>query len=374
MDVDASPMHEFARDLIRNGVAVIKLFNSSEVEAYRRKYTNMFRSVPELVHPVFEWANDTKDNSTFVMGGFGAFGLASSFHHPAVRAMRMDMSIRTRDYLRTFIKQLPEVVGKKRGLEQLIDRVSVRVTGSSTSAEEWHRDQSPHRPDETPNNVDVVLGGWVNLDDKQSQFFSCHQKTHTLPPGKTGFAAVTKEEAARAKANKTAIEIPPGHWVVFYQNLVHEVNPTKSKLHSLRQYIGFRITTSTRSLFDDCWLDENLQKEYHNTILGQKQTRNWHKWVFVNQGVPPLPSGQYPPMYAKLHRVNHIQKLLDWVPQLKPCMLVADSIPDKTDERRKRRIPTALPVRFAPSLLDAHLPLYPAYSQEEIDLHTPRII
>src|SRR5207237_10896319 len=140
----------------------------------------------------------------------------------------------------------------------------LRRKGTAPTAELWHRDKSP-----TP---DTVFGGWVNLDLGNTQYFSCVPGTHNVTVEGAGFERFSPEEAMEFKAHKELIACPPGHWIAFNQLLVHEVLSKKAKQDSLRQYIGFRLTQETTPLFD--------------------LTR-----VFSEQGVPPLPSGQQPPLY-----------------------------------------------------------------------------
>ena len=65
---------------------------------------------------------------------------------------------------------------------------------------------------------------------------------------------------------------------------------------SHKLYIGWRITESSKPLFD-------------------------HSKIFEDQGIPYIPSGQLPPIYAKLHMVNHKHKVIDFSKTVHPKLL-----------------------------------------------------
>lgn len=215
----------------------------------------LIKSPPEFKDP----------NGPLTLGGFGALAIPSSFHHPNIRFIRHKVYNIVKPQLKKYFSNHSYV-------ELLFDRVSIRRVGSSTSAESWHRDVCP---DSLPE--DIILGGWINLDPSghPNQTFSCVPGTHKDKTTKTGFAK-TKE----VPKNSKIYEVPPGHIILFHQNILHEVKAQKTKIESHRLYIGWRLTNSTKPLYD-------------------------HSLVIQNQSVPKIPSGQIPPMYAKLHWVNH---------------------------------------------------------------------
>lgn len=176
-----------------------------------------------------------------------------------------------------------------------MDRLSVRRTGTSTGAETWHIDQSPVVPGREAH-PDVVFGGWINLDATQDQFFSCKKGTHNRPyRGVSGFVGLSDKEQAAAKQSPTdTVRIPPGHFMIFHQTLTHEVLCKKATHDSIRLYVGFRLTISNRSLFDECAPDKTFAKVYPG---GFEFTRD----VVHGKAVPPIPSGQYPPMFSSNH-------------------------------------------------------------------------
>ncbi len=211
---------------------------------------------------ILRYAPEFLDHSgPLTLGGFGALGIPSSFHHPDIR------------FMRTLIYDLvkPQLKGTHKNLELLFDRVSVRRPNTSISKESWHRDICPNAKE-----GDVILGGWINLDPigTPPQYFSCSPGSQIDIEKNTGFV---KE---KEPSSKKVYEIPPGHIILFHQNILHEIKPQKNKTFSYRLYLGWRLTNHEDPLFDN-------------------------DSIIKHQSLPYLPSGQLPPMYAKLHWVNH---------------------------------------------------------------------
>ena len=223
-----------AQQLVRDGYAVVPLFTRAEVLDWNSRLLAEFKHFPEYV--------DAEHVSMYVDGGFGALVNPGSFHNPTVRALRVEIAKRTREFfLQGCALMHPSDDMQQWRLEMLMDRLSLRPKGSSTTSESWHRDQSPTK--------DTVFGGWVNLDVDRVQHFSCNPRTHHESPGSLGFAALPPQLAAAAASNRTKVEIGSGSWIVFFQNLVHEVTKVKQTADSMRLYVGFRITKSMQPLF-----------------------------------------------------------------------------------------------------------------------------
>jgi hypothetical protein len=255
------------------------------------------------------------DTTLYVLGAFGALANPSSFHHPDVRFVRRYVYDHMVPHIR---KMFP---GKK--IELLLDRVSIRKAGTTVPGEKWHRDICETKPE-----GDIILGGWVNLDPDDTQEFSCVPGTHTDPFDSKGFCPIKNPEEYKAK--KVIYPIKPGEVILFHQNIVHEIKSKKYKKDSRRLYIGWRITDRTDPLFD-------------------------HSKVIEEQGVPYIPSGQLPPIYAKLHMVNHKQKVIDFSKTVHPGLLG----------------PNGLVIRYLPSLKQLGVPLWPPYTRSDLEILRP---
>lgn len=260
-----------------------------------------------------------------VLGGFGALGNPSSFHHPQIRTLRA-IAKRTlgRHVFGPYCKLRFEAgqLDVLR-LEALFDRLCLRAPHfGAVSRESWHRDLYEGRPlpRSLPGGVaDEIFGGWINLNnDGVPQSLACilgshlprpsgHQAQGYAPIAPTEHAALDRQLAAQARTHGTTgaasalrvdvqghVIVPPGHAVVFLQGVVHMVAPSqgdKTRTQpDLRLYIGHRLTTETVPL-------------HRNTTE-----------VIDTGGVPFLPSGQFPPMYSPNHYMRFAlsSKYRDW--------------------------------------------------------------
>lgn len=271
----------------------------------------------------------------FVLGGFSALCNPSSFHNPFVRSLRMCAMKELIPLFSEFINMLPNPSQWK--LEQIIDRMLFRPAGISATAESWHRDEASLALDD-----DKIFGGWWNFDD-YSQFFSCVPSTHTDVNGHSGFAPIkNKKDVEFYNKNKIKVEIPPGHIIIFYENIVHEVLSKKYKHDMYRLFLGWRLTKSKDPLYP---VESRLE----------------------NQDVMPLKSNQIPPMYATLHWTNWRNKIVSFTDNFKPICTESKKVSSGKDKDK-----TYIVVhKHMWSLKDYGFKLYPIYSIHEKNMHIP---
>ena len=260
------------------------------------------------------------------------------------------MYSRALPYFQALIHTMPP--GTK--LEQIIDRVQLRQPGDTPSPESWHRDTCNIQPSCSCADGDHMFGGWLNLD-LQDQGFSCVLGTHQ--PGHNdgrGFATITdKAEKKLYSQRKSRVAIPPGHLIVFYANIVHEVLATKRKELSARMYCGWRLTRSSQPLFPAVETKPGEWKhDLHTTLTAQD--------------LVPLPSGQTPPMHAKLHWVNYAEtKLQPWsLANIKPQYLIERTM--KSSGKTYTVVPQFL--HQPPGVL-----YFPPYTERDIESHVPHV-
>ena len=231
-----------------------------------------------------------------VLGGFGALGNPSSFHHPTMQRLRHSVKKNISNPLFKAWSKDPAA-----NLEMLFDRVCVRCRDfGSVSKESWHRDiyDGPKFNLRALPPGDEIFGGWLNLSDRDTHFVAILGSHKGLEAKEAqqregGFAKVqaSVSKALDAEALKQAnkrwemlttnesghIVVPPGHMLVFYQKMLHAVaGGMQPQDPQLRVFFGHRVTTDTIPLFP---LDE----------------------VLANNSVPRIPSGQMPPMYSGNH-------------------------------------------------------------------------
>lgn len=289
----------------------------------------------DMMNTIKKFPEYKPDTKMWVMGGFSAFCNPASFHNPFVRVMRMCAMKEMIPFFKEYINILPNP--KQWKLEQIIDRLLYRPAGISATAESWHRDEAS-----LAHDTDKILGGWWNFDDT-SQYFSCVPGTHKGIRGHAGFAPIKdKKEKELYNKNKVKVEIPPGHIMIFYEHLVHEVLAKKVKHDMYRLFLGWRITKSIDSLYP---LD----------------TR------FKDQSVMPLKSNQIPPMYAVLHWTNWRNKITKFSENFKDICIEAKRVKNGKDKGKTYDVVH----RNMWSLKEYGFPLYPDYSKEEIAIYKP---
>ena len=221
--------------------------------------------------------HDKKHVQLFVLGGFAAMGHPTSFHHKRVRKLRSHCAEKASPILQKF-QEFTKIPYK---LEVLFDRLMIRKRGQEPGKETFHRDVSKSKE---LQKQDCIFGGWVNLDDVPQGFRCCpgtHKTTSVweLQQGckkNKGFALIPKDEHASYNKKVKHVVIPPGHGVLFFQHIVHEVYNSEAADDMYRLFTGYRLTLSTKALFD-------------------------RQRVFDKFEVPRLPSGQMPAMCSRNH-------------------------------------------------------------------------
>jgi hypothetical protein len=327
-------MSAFQTTLMTLGYVV---FPTPLADAARRRQAqegirNMLREAPELLNP-------DPDDKTWKpqLGGFAAAGIPTSFHHPFIRWLR--------EVIMSVLLEMDVLPIEGRKLEQVIDRVLYRVLEETPSAESLHRDEAIKA---LPG--DVIFGGWVNLDDTP-QYFSCAPGTHKEVGNQNfGFAKIeSPEEQAKYRRLMTRVEIPPGHAIVFYERIVHEVLAIKATQTSMRLFLGWRVTDSDQPLF------------------GKQTTLDWLR----EQAAPLIKSGQKPAQYPSCYTnfPRNFAKLTAWsertfVPECLYTHTVGGT--GKFAGTRWRRVRANMH-----SLLTYGLPLHKAYEPQEIAVLMP---
>lgn len=361
-------------DLLTLGVAVVRAFDDSGRRHWEERLYEAMDSFPE-----YRVKGVTAQR---VLGGFGALGNPSSFHHPEVRLFRrMRKKLIFRPLLAAFVKRrFGCAAGRGVLLEALFDRLCVRCEAfNRPSAEVWHRDIYAAEkfslrplPRSLPGGArDLIFGGWTNLDHREQRFIGLlgtHVEGFTSTSEAEGFAEFSKEEIARfrfearlaAQANgrygntvrtdaRGHVRIPPGHCIVFQQQLVHSVvSGLQPDTPALRVYHGLRLTTERVPLFDIAAVVEN-------------------------GGVPRIPSGQMAVMFSPNHYqyfATH-ERYRTWGERTfkQQCLyrrVTKANVPYHTPGSQGNRNRAANAGRYMPSLTEMGLwdPRY-AYSERE---------
>eukprot|EP00798_Chlamydomonas_sp_ICE-L_P023483 gene23483-biopygen11158 len=211
---------------------------------------------------------------------------------------------------------------------KIMDRMMFRTRGKVVASESWHRDEAPEAADE-----DDVFGGWINLDDTDHHF-SCIPGSHKGVSKHSGFG----KEKVVDSANKEKIRVPPSHIIIFFERILHEVNRSNVPPKGIvRLFLGWRLTNSTRSLYD-------------------------LKDIFMNQAVPKLKSDQTPAMYSIYHRNVWVDALESFSATFKENCIVKDNL--------KGRDVKIVPMHMK-SLRSIGVPMYKEYTSRECLLYVP---
>lgn len=172
----------------------------------------------------------------YCLGGFAALANPASFHAPIIRKLRgacLGAAVRG-----AFRRALAEDTDIK--LEVLFDRLMIRQPWQKPAAEAWHRDLTPE-PIKKPG--DRIYGGWLNLDT-EPQYFSHVPGTHAVVAqvaGRTddvvkpaGHHRCTAEESTEYATKKKRLVVPPGHLIIFSQDIIHEIVAEGRPAESIR--------------------------------------------------------------------------------------------------------------------------------------------
>jgi hypothetical protein len=172
--------------------------------------------------------------------------------------------------------------------EMILDRWCIRVEGRALTREGFHRDHSPGGY--LPQRAEIY-GGWMNLSEDTTQYLwivpqarsRVNSDLKQLPfTAKTGFRPMDAAEAAQWEPQLRRVAVPPGHMLLFRQELPHKVPPERITKTSTRLFTAFRVIPGAAGKEE-----EPLIREIDRCL--------------EEQATPPLKSGQAPPMYANNH-------------------------------------------------------------------------
>lgn len=268
--------------LDKDGIEVYPVFRPDALSKVNRLVTEgVLLRAPEFLP-------DTTITIPRTLGGFGALGLSSSFHHPDVRRLRATILAKS---LPVLSQAFPTY-----NVQVLPDRVCSRLPGQSPQRELWHRDISPGC---APRSH--VLGGFLNLSDKPMHF-SCIPTTHRKDPYEgdaageqgNGYTLVHPVRVALYNKLRTLVEVPPGCFVCFFSNLIHEVHSSPAPEGYLKLFQGFYVTPSAVSLYDAMGFDASK--------------------AVADQAPFSTPSGQKPPLFSSNHQSIFKRKTFNAAP------------------------------------------------------------
>jgi hypothetical protein len=225
--------------LSTTGVTVMPIPKAGKINAAMAEY---FASIPER-----RSAGVPADDEV-AMSNYGILGEASAAHSPGARLAR-------KWHYRTVVPVVARFL-QAHGLpldewhfQQLLDRVMRRAPGKVPAGESAHRDQAIGA-----DPAGVVFGGWVQLAGAPSTF-SFVAGSHRTADGSFGSnrdGGFAKEPLQPNQAMKR-VTVPPGHLIMFWANILHEVSarkpPTQYRhLPNARVFVGGYLSPTGRAL------------------------------------------------------------------------------------------------------------------------------
>ena len=386
------PMHPslYGLGIGQSGVTVIPFADASQLDDLRGMLAAAFDSSPEF-KPFGVYGPSTFDNDNFVPveGGFAGLATPSSFHNECVRKIRMAAHV-------AVLRAGAIPIANDCAFEQIADRVMIRRSRKVPGVETWHRDVAKFS-----QPGDNVYGGWVNLDETESQFFSmCPWTADEISDGRNdGFETIVDTEAPFNIRRSVRVEIPPGCIMIFNERTIHEVlaispppGVTKARL-----FMGWRTTRSSDPI------TPNLQQRLHNQeALPLKSGQKDHAHMHPPPGAESLMrsivgSARYdakptdykypgpPPMYSPMHLTSRANaKLLENLgTHFKTAVLVVGGKRfANPDGELSRAFPAPNFLQTVPRFLlslrelnarDPSITMYPDYSATELSILWPNI-
>lgn len=287
---------------VSDDIVLVQVHRQEALADLRRRFRDAIASFPEY----------RDDAPRSILGGFGAFGVPSSFHGAFARQLRQDVNGPGE-------RALQPLMPSDTFIHQLYDRIRFRPAGVTFSGESWHRDVASSHLAVLPD--DIIFGGFVNFNDYPVHF--------TCVPGSSlrhgdatssGFARAEKPSPDQVRV----LEVSPGWMILFRQTILHCVTQSTSPpAGDYRQFVGFRITRSWDPAYDV------------TKIIAELTT-------------PRLPSGQWPRLYPSTYPNFYPEKLRVWA---------GENIKEDFFEWRKvKNVPTfSLPHFIKRGLVDANM-------------------
>ena len=316
--------------LQEHGWVTIPIYDEQALVCKKNAFVQALTSMPEFKDGQVMYEN----NRPFVLGAFSALGNPASFHNHMVRNTRIDCHRKAKALV------FDEFLGKNEAwrLEQTIDRMVYRPKGAIVGGESKHRDESKYAQ---PN--DLIFGGWINFDSFEHTLHACpgsHMDKEAIGSTK-GFNKIPQNSGHTI----SKIHVPPGHLLIFYERMVHEVANAKAKQKMHRIFIGFRLTTSNEALHKD-------------GTIGL-----CHDLLIMN--TMPIKSGQMSWMWTPNHWTFH-RKLIKKISQD-----LKDEVLEQLQVKSTGETFFAIP-RYMKSLRDYNMMgAYEKYDPKEVAMHIP---
>jgi len=341
-----------AQTLVARGAVAIPVIDPQWLPLMQVKFNKALQEFPEYLRdpkdPTLvqrpDQSTDGPQHIKYVLGSFGALGNPGSFHNSFVRNLRWRLHEQVVPLFSRMRAAGEDRLTNQHKVHVIPDRMRILTHDAKISAESWHRDTTPQK---FTLDDDIIFGGWVNLDPVKPQRLSALLDSHRVLPdlpealsttGHEGFATFSEDDQAMLtayrdtlKVDDTEVIVPPGHLLIFYQELIHEVVP--------RPKIGVRALAA----------NPDLARPEYRLFTAWRLTRDASALLptlpgnyFSDMEVPHLKSNQaarmYPPTYYEFGAPAGAEALYAWCKRQFSWAMCT-----RRDRFNKRIIPATLP-------------------------------
>lgn len=354
---------KYAKHLIKNGYVVLPL-SPQNAKTATDAYEEFLKSpLPEFSD---KFNNDraagNTDQPLHSAGAFGASPLASSYHHP--KPIKIDeiafdaaWNVLCRVCLSfglNYVSLIP-------------DRMCYRTERQPRDSA--HQDNTRGVLDAS----DKFYGGFINLNSpgEIDQFVTLVPGSHPSEPRFDGkdFTPPNKDSVKYWMGQMIDVKVPPGHMIIFAENIMHAVNGKKpGKIPIKRKFTAF-LLRRTKHQWCTCFEKYASQERLNRRI--QEGERHELCPIFKKQCDEQAPltfkGGKVAPFYPALWWVNFREKLVEFSEYFfKERILVTREV--KSGKCKGDRIVTVPEV--PPSLQE----LGSKYPESNFDRFVPRAI
>lgn len=337
-------VEELALQLLEDGYCMVPLLAAEELAWYNSAMQRMFDEFPECTP-------GNKLREPLIHGMSGCLGNPGAFHHPLLRRLRKLAMEAQMVVMGSFCEKykVMQVVGKRPYFELLADRVCVRIVGVTNvnrmrTGKPVHRDSTLNAKKVLSGLDSLIFGGWLNLNLCDQEFGAV--RGTQLYDGVWPDAYEIADPSAELE-RLVVYPVPPGHLLIFHQNIIHTVMKWTQPEPMLRMFVGCRLSGNNKPLFSS---------RSGGSLAVEK---------CMLQAPMRIKSGLYTPMYSYLKLFHDAAKLSAWSVRIFKDP-VLKQFHHKGGDENYRVVES--PMR---GLVDSGLQPFPAYTTEELAMYEP---
>ena len=322
-------------DLVNYGIDIVQIQNID----CKNIVQDIFTTMPEFVKPQNDFKivmtpSPYKLQTVYACDYNGNLAVASSFHHPAVRKLRVTIF---NQMLPFFREKFPQ---KGLYIQMVFNQLTAQRMGTISYNECIRLVKEPRWRDKEKMNT--YYTGWINLNEDYDYILSAVPGDLDINKGVDYFVREQKNYEDYLASAKKEYTVKMGQLILMHKNLLRNQFNGKVPKTNFRLNIGWRISNNATNAYDEDELDE----------------------YFTTFSSPYIFEHGFPSMYPNTH-YDHPIETVAFAKTLIPSLREENYNHDST------LIET--PVEEPLSLMDLHIN-YPAYTDEEKDIFQPRLL